>query len=103
MTHAVRDNETGNQDFTLRDENGVFDGSGASAITLILKDRSGATVDMTGKVAWIIPSAGTVRVSPAAGDLVAEKGPYTAAFIATVSGLTYSFPSDAPDIWKVWK
>lgn len=102
MTHDVRDNETGAQDFTLTDENGVYNGTGAT-VTLILSDRAGGQVDMTGKVAWLVAASGTVRVLPAAGDLKAERSPYTAAFIVTVSGLTYAFPNRAPDTWQVWK
>jgi hypothetical protein len=103
MTYRIREGETGNQDFTLYDENGAYNGAGAS-IALVLKDRSQGLVDMSGsKVAWISAAAGTVRVQPAAGDLLAERSPYTAAFIVTVSGATYSFPKDEPDIWKVWK
>lgn len=102
MTHFVRENETGNQDFTLSDENGVFNGTGAT-VTLVLKDRSGAVVDMTNKADWLVAAAGTVRVTPAAGDLIADRGPYSAAFIVTVGGRTYSFPSQASDVWKVWK
>ena len=104
MPHRIREGETGNQDFTLRDENGVFDGSTATGNpVLILKDRSGAAVDMTNKVAWLVAASGTVRVNPGASDLMAEKGPYTATFIVTVSSKTYAFPSTAPDSWVVWK
>lgn len=102
MTHFVRENETGNQDFTLSDENGVFNGTGGT-VALVLKDRSGATLDMAGKADWLVAALGTVRVQPVLGDLLADRGPYSAAFIVTVGGKTYSFPSQAPDVWKVWK
>lgn len=102
MTHDVRDNETGAQDFALTDENGAYNGTGTT-ITLMLADRAGGQVDMTGKVAWLVAASGTVRVLPAAGDLKAERSPYTAAFIVTLAGLTYSFPSKGSDTWHVWK
>jgi hypothetical protein len=102
VTHDVRDDETGAQDFALTDETGAYNGTGTT-ITLILRDRSGAAVDMTGKVSWLVAASGTVRVLPAAGDLKAERAPYTAAFIVTVAGLTYAFPNKAPDTWHVWK
>ena len=102
MTHEVRENETGAQDFALTDENGAFNGTGAT-ITLILTDRAGGQVDMTGKVTWLIAPVGTVRVLPAAGDLKAERSPYRAAFIVTLSGLTYAFPNRGADTWQVWK
>lgn len=102
MTHDVRDNETGAQDFSLTDQSGAYNGTGAT-ITLILRDRSGAQVDMTGKVNWLVAASGTVRVLPAAGDLKAERSPYTAAFIVTLAGLTYAFPNKGADEWHVWK
>lgn len=100
--HYVRDNETGYQDFTLYDQAGAYNGTGAT-VTLELYDRAGGKVEMASKVDWLVAASGTVRVSPALGDFVAGKGPYTAAFIVTVSGLTYAFPSKEPDTWKVWK
>jgi len=102
VTHDVRDNETGAQDFALTDENGAYNGTGAT-ITLILRDRNGGEVDMTGKVNWLVAASGTVRVLPAVGDLRAERSPYSAAFIITLSGLTYSFPSKGADTWHVRK
>lgn len=102
MTHDVRDNETGAQDFALTDESGVYNGTGAT-ITLDLRDRNGGLVDMTSKVNWLVAASGTVRVLPAAGDLRAERSPYTAAFIVTLGGLTYAFPNKGADTWHVWK
>ena len=102
MTHLVRDNETGNQDFELIDDGAAYNGTGAS-ITLALTDRAGGVVDMTGKVDWLVAASGTVRVQPAVGDLQVQRSPYTAAFIVTVSGRTYSFPSRGADVWQVWK
>lgn len=102
MTHDVRDNETGAQDFALTDENGAYNGTGAT-VTFILTDRAGGQVDMTGKVNWLVAASGTVRVLPAAGDLKAERSPYSAVFIATVAGLTYAFPNRGADTWQVWK
>lgn len=102
MIHGVREGETGAQDFTLSDGNGVYNGTGAT-VTLVLTDRAGGTVDMTSKVDWLVAATGTVRVLPAVGDLVASRAPYQAAFIVTLSGKTYAFPSTAPDTWRVWK
>jgi hypothetical protein len=101
MTYLIREGETGNQDFTLYDENGAFNGAG-STIAMIVKDRAGASINMTGKVAWLVAASGTARVNLAITDLVADRGPYTASFIVTVGGLTYSFPKEQPDVWKVW-
>ena len=104
MIHTVREDETGYQDFTLYDENGPFDGStGSPTVSMILADRVGGIVDMTNKVAWLVAANGSVRVSPAVGDLKAERAPYTAVYIVTLNTLTYAFPNREPDTWKVWK
>lgn len=102
MTHYVRDNETGHQDFALFVPQQAYNGTGAS-VALVLTDRHGGRVDTTGKVTWINQSAGHVRFSPAAGDLIAERGPYAACWQVTLDGRTYAFPSTRPDEWKVWR
>lgn len=101
MIHYVRDNETGYQDFQLHDADGAYNGTSAT-VALVLRDRHGGIVNTTSKVAWIVASEGTVRVSPAAGDLVASRGPYSAAFVVTVDSRTYAFPSSGPFEWRVW-
>lgn len=102
MTHFVRDNETGHQDFALWVPPDAYNGIGGT-LALVLTDRHGGRVDTTGKVAWIDQGQGHVRFSPAAGDLVAERGPYAAAWIVTLDGRTYAFPSSGADQWKVWR
>lgn len=102
MVHYVRDNETGYQDFQLFDADGAYNGTSAS-VALVLVDRAGGLVPMTSKVAWIVASQGTVRVSPAVGDLVAERSPYRATFVVTVDSRTYAFPSRDADTWQVWR
>lgn len=103
MAHAVRDRETGYQDFTLYDRAGAYNATGADSVTLELTDRAGGRVDTTGKVSWINQGLGQVRYAPAVGDLVAERGPYTAAFIVTMGARTYAFPSHGPEEWRVWR
>jgi hypothetical protein len=101
--HYVRENETGYQDFTLYDENGLYNGTGTTVV-LTLLDRNGGQVDMTSKCDWLVAASGTVRVSPAVGDLKADLSPYSATFVVTLSARTYAFPS-APNklVWQVWK
>lgn len=98
----MRDNETGYQDFQLFDAAGAYNGTSAT-VALDLVDRAGGKVDTSSKVAWLVASTGHVRVSPAAGDLVAERAPYRAVFIVTVDSRTYAFPSTDADTWKVWR
>ena len=107
MIHYVRENETGYQDFSLIDNDVAYNGTGAT-VALVLLDKGQGVVDMTGKVAWLVAASGTVRVSPAVGDLQARLSPYSAVFIVTLNGLTYSFPKGHPsgtkaDQWVVWR
>lgn len=102
--HFVREGETGNQDFTLYDSTGdAYNGTG-TAVVLVLLDRNGGQVDMTSKCDWLVAGSGTVRVTPAAGDLQKDLSPYSATFIVTASGKTYAFPSKPNElVWQVWK
>jgi hypothetical protein len=98
----VREGETGNQDFTLTDENGAYNGDGGT-LSLIMTDRRGGVVNTSGKVAWIDDAAGTVRVNCAVGDLTVERSPYDVTFIVTLGSGTYAFPQAGPMKWKVWR
>ncbi len=100
--YRVREHETGAQDFTLYDQVGAYNGTGAT-LELILTDRVGALVDTTGKANWLVAADGTVRVLPAVDDLTVDRSPYRATFVVTVSGKTYAFPKDAPVVWEVWR
>lgn len=102
MIEDIPEGDTGYLDFGLSDANGPYVGTGTT-IEAVVTDRAGGAVDMTGKVAWLVAASGSVRVSPAAGDLRADRSPYTAKFIVTASGRTYTFPKKAADAWKVWK
>jgi len=92
---------TGDLDFTLKADGSAINGTGTTP-TLVLRDRNGGTVDMTGKVAWISAAAGTVRYSPAATDLKAQLSPYEARFKVTdASSKDVFFPNGAADVWTV--
>lgn len=75
--------------------------AGAS-FSLILKDKDGVAVVTTDKVSS--PSTSVVRFTPEAGDLVADKSPYTAHWVieTPVSGNIY-VPRGEPDRWLVRK
>jgi hypothetical protein len=99
--------ETAPVDATLYDGDGasrtVVNGTGLT-ITLHLRDRTGALVNVTGAVSWVTPSAGLVRYEPAAEDLKAERSPYKARFKVTDSFSDEAFyPNGEADVWVVRK
>ena len=70
-------------------------------LTLILKDKNGAAVDVSGKVAWTVEATSEAAFSPTASDLVASKSPYTAHWQVTAGGKISFFPNGKPDVWKI--
>lgn len=87
-------------DQLLKADGTAINGTGLS-VTLILRDRSGAEVDTSGKVDWLVASSGTVRYLPALDDLRVEGSPYTARWRVTSSGKYLYFPNAAADTWTV--
>lgn len=87
-------------DATLLADGAAINGTGLT-VTLALYDRAGARVDVTGKVDWLVAASGTVRYSPAAGDLKAASSPYSARWKVTSSGKDAFFPNRDADIWTV--
>lgn len=99
--------ETKPIDVTLYDGEGAsraaIDGTGLT-VTLVLRDRSGGVVNVTGEVAWQTQASGIVRYSPSANDLKAERSPYEARFKVTDGSLKDAFyPNGAADVWVVRK
>lgn len=101
-TRNLVEGETEPIDVTLYTaEDTALVGTGMT-VTLSLKDRAGASVDVTGKVDWLSDAAGTVRFSPAAEDLKAARSPYAARWLVTAAGKVAAFPnSKDPDKWIV--
>lgn len=87
-------------DATLIADGTAFDGTGIS-VSLVLRDREGACVDVTSKVAWISAAAGTVRFSPDVDDLKASGSPYAARWKVTASSKDAYFPNGTADVWTV--
>lgn len=91
----------------------LYDGEGASRTTvvgtgltvdLILRDRVGALVNVTGEVNWLVAANGTVRYQPAVTDLKADNSPYSARFKVTDSNSDDAYyPNGEPDKWIVRK
>lgn len=99
--------ETKPVDVTLFDGEGTSrtatDGSGLS-VTMDLRDRNGSVVPFAGKVDWLVAASGTVRYSPAAEDLKAERSPYHVRFKVTDgSGKVAPYPNGEADVWTVRK
>lgn len=87
-------------DATLFADKVAIDGTGLTP-GLLLRDRLGAEVDVTGKVAWISAAAGTIRYSPAVDDLKESGSPYSARWRVTASGKDAYFPNKEADVWTV--
>lgn len=87
-------------DATLIADGSPFNGTGVTA-SLLLRDRLGAEVDVTGKVAWISAAAGTIRYSPAVDDLKESGSPYSARWKVTAGGKDAYFPNKEADVWTV--
>ncbi len=72
-----------------------------STVALVLHDKDGGSVDTSNKVNWINTSV--VRFTPAAGDLVAAKSPYSAHWAIDIDGRVIMVPKGEPDKWIVSK
>lgn len=99
--------ETAPVDVTLYDGEGACRtavvGTGLT-VTMILRDRVGAIIQVSGNVDWLNALVGTVRYSPAAEDLKAERSPYKARFKVTDSNNDDAFyPNGEADVWTVRK
>lgn len=99
MEHLV-EGWTGNCDFTLLADGAAIDGAGLS-VTLVLRDRNGGVVPVSGKVDWLVAASGTVRYSPAAEDLKAARAPYQARFKVNDGTRDVYFPNREADVWQV--
>lgn len=106
MRHLV-EGETKPVDMTC------YDGEGASrtaadltglTIALLLRDRVGGLVPTAGNVAALVAADGTIRYSPALGDLKADNSPYAARIKVTDgNGDDAFYPNGEADKWVVRK
>ncbi len=93
---------TGPIDMQLKAD-GVGPDLTGTTVALILRGNDDALVDTSGDVSIIAPAtAGKVRYSPGAADLVAAKSPYRARWKVTDAGskVVY-FPNGTADQWIV--
>ena len=91
----------------------LYDGDGATrvaidgtslVVTLVVRDRTGATVPMTGKVDWEVVAAGSATYEPEATDLRAANSPYAARWIVTDGqGDWAAYPNGEAERWVVRK
>jgi hypothetical protein len=78
-------------------------------VELILKTQNGRVLLLAGTVGILVPdpsadppvTSGTVRYTPAAGDLRAAGSPYLARWQVTTASGVYFVPSDVEDVWTV--
>lgn len=97
----LTEGDTSNLDFQLFQAGVVADLSGATVV-LILKDKTGATVDTTTDTSLVDGLTGKVRYIPDAADLVSTKSPYTAHWKITIAGKDTYFPSGEAELWEVF-
>jgi hypothetical protein len=89
----------------------LYDGSGSSrtaidgtglTLGLVVRDRTGAPVSMTGKVSWDTEASGIAQFDPAASDLKAANSPYAARWSVTDgTGDVAYYPNAEAEVWKV--
>lgn len=79
----------------------TFNATGFGA-AIVLKNRLGVAVDVSGDVTWAAEATSKIRYTPDAADLVAADGPYTVHFKVTDGGGAISYyPQDDPLRWIV--
>jgi hypothetical protein len=95
--------ETAPRDFILKEDGVVFDLTGLT-VTLEVYDKAGVLVDTTGDLTVVTPSAGRVRYTPDATDLVSAKSELKVRFKVSdaLGGYGY-FPRGERDVWRVWR
>lgn len=93
--------ETASRDFILKEDGVAFDLTGLT-VTLNVYDRASVVVDTTGDLAVVTPSAGRVRYTPDATDLVAAKSDLRVRFkvVDALGGIGY-FPRGETMVWRV--
>jgi uncharacterized phiE125 gp8 family phage protein len=92
---------TGVIDETLKTNGMAVDLTGMT-VTLLLQTADGTPVPTLGNVTVPSPSAGVVRYSPAATDLLAIDTPHVARWkVIDTGGHIVFFPSDAGEVWEV--
>ena len=94
---------------TLYDGDGTsrtaVDGTGLT-VGLVVYDRNGASVPISGKVSWDTAASGMAKYEPASTDLLAANSPYTARWTVTDSNSDVAYyPNSAtePEKWLVGK
>lgn len=72
-------------------------------VALVLKDRTGTTVNTTGDVALVVAASGSVKYTPDSTDLDYTLSPYTAKFSVTYGDASIRyFPQGPPMRWIVF-
>ena len=100
----VTEGWTGALDFHLKVDGVFFKIPVGATVTLVLKDKNAAVVDVTGDISVVDADLGKVRYLPDSTDLVAANSPYTAHWKVTDgAGAIVFFPNGEADKWQVFK
>jgi len=101
MSRRIVEGQTTPVDKQLKIDGAAFSLAGAT-VSLVLKDKDGATVDATGKVSVTDMATSKVAYNPGASDLVGKKSPYRAHWkVVDGTGKIHFFPSDKAEEWTV--
>jgi hypothetical protein len=99
ITINVVQDWTGPLDFRLEADGSAVDLTGTTPL-LILSEENGASITLAGTSALLTATGGTVRFTPATGDLI--KGGYRGRWkITDGSSNDVYFPNEEADTWKV--
>jgi hypothetical protein len=86
----------------LKHDRQSFNASGMTP-ALVLKDKTGTAVTITGTVEWANEASSRIRFTPSATDLVAAKSPYKMHWKVTdLAGKIAYYPQGAPILMTVY-
>jgi hypothetical protein len=91
----------------------LYDGEGATRMVtdltgltlgILVTDRAGANVPVTGKATVLTANAGSVQFQPSSTDFQAAGSPYRVTWTVTDGNNTIAwYPNKEPETWKVRK
>jgi hypothetical protein len=102
QTDEYTEGHTAPIEYDLRHDNASYDATGMTP-SLVLKDKDGAEITITGTVEWATAATSRIRFNPAATDLVASKSPYTLRWKVTdLSGKIAYYPQGQAITLKIF-
>lgn len=88
-------------DYTLQADGAAFDLTGCT-VEVVAYDGDGVLLTLSGPTVVVSATQGTIRYTPAVGDLLAANSPYHVRFkVTNGSSQVYFFPRQREEIWIV--